>query len=223
MSFCDMLDSPEYKKEAKKKFPCDICGRRFSRPSHMRRHMRIHSGEKPYSCHICKRPFARSDYVESHVLSHRRNKEHSCFVCSEVYHDLVRFSSHCQSHSDIDYLKAAKIKEAIKSRKLKSAKKVKNAVEPPILASSIQQEIQQPCLPQTLAEDDSGEPVICMENPYNNTLFVQLVHPLHYSPLPGFVQRPQTTGNYELTASLGTLGSAFPTHPASSFPIYIQS
>ena len=173
MRFCDMLDSPEYKREAEKKFPCDICGRRFSRPSHMCRHMRIHSGEKPYSCHICKRPFARSDYVESHVLGHWRNKVHSCFVCSEEYHDLVRFSNHCQSHSDIEYLKAAKIKEAIKSRKLTFAKKVQNAAELPILASNIQQGIRQPCLPQTLAEDDSEECIILqMENPFSSILVV---------------------------------------------------
>ena len=215
MKFCDMLDSPEYKKEAEKKFPCNICGRRFSRSSHMRRHMRIHSGEKPYSCHICKRPFARSDYVESHVLSHRRNKIHSCFVCGEAYYDLVRFSDHCQSHSDTEYLKAAKIKEAIKSRKLNSAKKVQNTVEPPILASNIQQGIQQPCSPQTLAEDDSGESVICVENHS-----VLAVSQLHYTPLP---LGPQTAANNHLMTSFSVPAYSFSTHPTSYFPIFIQS
>jgi len=177
--------------------------------------MRIHSGEKPYSCHICKRPFARSDYVESHVLSHRRNKIHSCFVCGEAYYDLVRFSDHCQSHSDTEYLKAAKIKEAIKSRKLNSAKKVQNTVEPPILASNIQQGMQQPCLPQTLAEDDSGESVICVENHS-----ILAVSQLHYTPLP---LGPQTAANNHLMTSFSVPAYSFSTHPTSYFPIFIQS
>ena len=221
MNMCDVLNSPEYKKEAEKKFPCDICGRRFARSSHMRRHQRIHSGEKPYSCHICKRPFARSDYVESHILSHRRNKVHSCFVCGEVYHDLARFSNHCQSHSDSEYLKAARIKEAIKSRKLNSAKKVQNAAEPQILASSIQQEIHQPCFSQTLPDDDSEQSVICMEN--RSILVLPAVHPLHYSPLAGFTLGPQTVANNQLMASFSAPMFSFRTHPASSFPVYIHT
>ncbi|XP_065886565.1 early growth response protein 1-like isoform X2 [Dysidea avara] len=222
MNMCDVLNSPEYKKEAEKKFPCDICGRRFARSSHMRRHQRIHSGEKPYNCHICKRPFARYDYVESHILSHRRNKVHSCFVCGEVYHDLVRFSNHCQSHSDSEYLKAARIKEAIKSRKLTSAKKVQNATEPQILASSVQQEIHQPCFSQTLPEDDSEESIICMEN-RSILVLPAAVHPLHYSPLPCITLGPQAAVSNQLMASFSAPIFSFQTHPASSFPVYIHT
>jgi len=212
MILWDLLDSPEYKKEVEKKFPCEICGRKFARSSHKRRHMRIHSGEKPYSCHICKRPFARSDYVESHVLTHRRNKVHNCFVCGEAYFDLVRFSNHCQSHPNSEYLKAARLKDAIKSRKLTSAKKIQNAAEPPILASSIPQE---PCSIQTLAEDGSEESVICVEN--RSVLFLPAVPPLHCTPLP------QTAANNHLMTSFSAPAFPFTTHPTSYFPVLIQS
>jgi len=89
--------------EPERPFPCDVCGRKFIRATHLRRHMRIHTGEKPFACHICGRRYARGDYLRAHIHAHRRDKIHKCKHCGEVFHDLTRFADHCRIvHKDTD-------------------------------------------------------------------------------------------------------------------------
>lgn len=50
-----------------KRFPCPICLRMFTRPSHVERHMRSHTGEKPFVCPICERGFIDKWTLKQHV------------------------------------------------------------------------------------------------------------------------------------------------------------
>ncbi|XP_062871344.1 Krueppel-like factor 15 [Trichomycterus rosablanca] len=47
------------------------CAWRFSRSDELSRHRRSHSGVKPYQCHICEKKFARSDHLSKHIKVHR--------------------------------------------------------------------------------------------------------------------------------------------------------
>ncbi|XP_072276629.1 Krueppel-like factor 15 isoform X1 [Pyxicephalus adspersus] len=47
------------------------CGWRFSRSDELSRHRRSHSGVKPYQCAVCEKKFARSDHLSKHVKVHR--------------------------------------------------------------------------------------------------------------------------------------------------------
>ncbi|XP_007888554.1 Krueppel-like factor 15 [Callorhinchus milii] len=47
------------------------CGWRFSRSDELSRHRRSHSGIKPYQCSICEKKFARSDHLSKHIKVHR--------------------------------------------------------------------------------------------------------------------------------------------------------
>lgn len=88
--------------EPERPYPCEVCGRKFIRATHLRRHMRIHTGEKPFACHICGRRYARGDYLRAHIHAHRRDKIHKCKHCGEVFHDLTRFADHCRlMHKDL--------------------------------------------------------------------------------------------------------------------------
>lgn len=52
---------------------CLICGKLFSRPFMVRRHMKVHTGEKPVSCPVCKKRFADKTNMANHVVSfHQR-------------------------------------------------------------------------------------------------------------------------------------------------------
>uniref|UniRef100_A0A8C5Q128 Krueppel-like factor 15 n=1 Tax=Leptobrachium leishanense TaxID=445787 RepID=A0A8C5Q128_9ANUR len=47
------------------------CGWRFSRSDELSRHRRSHSGVKPYQCAVCEKRFARSDHLSKHIKVHR--------------------------------------------------------------------------------------------------------------------------------------------------------
>ena len=46
------------------KYPCDICGKKFTRPQHVTRHKILHTGEKPFACPNCNRTFNREDKLK---------------------------------------------------------------------------------------------------------------------------------------------------------------
>lgn len=50
------------------------CSWRFSRSDELARHKRSHSGVKPYGCTICEKRFARSDHLTKHLKVHQRRR-----------------------------------------------------------------------------------------------------------------------------------------------------
>lgn len=57
-----------------KPFPCTWpnCSWKFSRSDELARHRRSHSGVKPYSCDDCTKSFSRSDHLAKHKKVHKR-------------------------------------------------------------------------------------------------------------------------------------------------------
>src|SRR5277367_5589729 len=52
-------DDERRSNEREKKYPCDMCGKRFRAPSYLKRHERSHSGEKPLKCAECGQRFSQ--------------------------------------------------------------------------------------------------------------------------------------------------------------------
>jgi uncharacterized Zn-finger protein len=48
------------------------CDWRFKRSDELSRHKRCHSGVKPYECDSCGKSFSRSDHLSKHMKVHRR-------------------------------------------------------------------------------------------------------------------------------------------------------
>lgn len=48
-------------------FACSICGQQFSKTVNLRRHYKVHTGEKPYPCPACPYHASRKEHVEKHM------------------------------------------------------------------------------------------------------------------------------------------------------------
>ena len=53
-------------------FVCNwlFCGKRFTRSDELQRHLRTHTGEKRFACPVCNKRFMRSDHLSKHVKTH---------------------------------------------------------------------------------------------------------------------------------------------------------
>ncbi|KAG6028314.1 hypothetical protein E4U40_001086 [Claviceps sp. LM458 group G5] len=51
-------------------YACRDCGRSYSRPKHLVRHVQTHTLGRRFSCEICQKSFARKDLLRRHVVNH---------------------------------------------------------------------------------------------------------------------------------------------------------
>ena len=74
------------------------CEKAYVKSSHMRQHMRIHSGDRPYVCEHpdCSMRFMRKDELTRHTRKHTGEKPFECDICHKTF---IR-SDHLALHQD---------------------------------------------------------------------------------------------------------------------------
>lgn len=80
--------------------PVEECGKLYAKASHVRAHLRRHSGEKPYRCtwEGCMWRFARSDELARHRRSHSGDKPYGCTECGKRFARSDHLSKHGRVH-----------------------------------------------------------------------------------------------------------------------------
>ncbi|KAI4465109.1 zinc finger protein [Holotrichia oblita] len=78
---------------------CYICNRKFTKTSHLTRHLKIHNPIKPHACKVCYKRYARLEQLTTHMNIHMGVKPHVCDICFKGFNQISNLKDHMRTHN----------------------------------------------------------------------------------------------------------------------------
>lgn len=80
------------------KYKCDLCFKKFPKPSSLKQHMYTHTGERPFQCQYCPRAYSQNADLNKHLRIHVGQNTYACNICPMTFRLQIDLRKHSFEH-----------------------------------------------------------------------------------------------------------------------------